>query len=258
MVKPEHREDTAGAIGLLIAGLGPIAVAGALVPFRDEINHTNVALVYVVIVVLAAACGGRWVGATAAVVSTLSFDFFFTRPYQRLTIASRDDIETTILLLAVGLMVGEIVVWANRARRARDRKSDEIAALRRVADQVAKGSTATAVREFVEGELIALLSLRDCVFEQLPYRSKLPRMQRSGSVDTTTHRFVRGGFALPKEGVEIAVLSRGDEVGRLVLMPDPDVGISIEERVVAIALADQLGAALATGRPNHTKNGATA
>jgi hypothetical protein len=41
------------------------------------------------------------------------------------------------------------------------------------------------------------------------------------------------------------VLGRGQTFGRLVLEPDPNVGVSIEERVVAVALSDQLGAALA-------------
>ena len=41
------------------------------------------------------------------------------------------------------------------------------------------------------------------------------------------------------------VFGRGRQFGRLVLVPDPAVGVSIEERVVAVALADQLGAAFA-------------
>jgi hypothetical protein len=34
-------------------------------------------------------------------------------------------------------------------------------------------------------------------------------------------------------------------VGRLVLEPDPEVGVSLEERIVAIAISDQLGAVMA-------------
>ena len=41
------------------------------------------------------------------------------------------------------------------------------------------------------------------------------------------------------------MLGRGKTFGRLVLVPDLSVGVSIEERIVAIALSDQLGAALA-------------
>jgi hypothetical protein len=44
-------------------------------------------------------------------------------------------------------------------------------------------------------------------------------------------------------------------LGRLVLEPEPDVGVSIEERVVAIALSDQLGAVLAAELDAPKTNG---
>jgi K+-sensing histidine kinase KdpD len=248
-------QDTATALGLVVAVLGPLAVAGVLVPFRDDINTTNVALVFVVVVVVAAAFGGRWVGATAAVVCTMSYDFFFTRPYQSLTIDQADDIETTVLLLAVGLIVGEIVVLANRARIARDRGRDEIASLHRISAAVAMGAPPAQVQAAVESELRALLSLRGCEFERAPYDHLLPSLERSGSVETTVHRYVGGDFALPAGGLAIPVFVRGVEVGRLVLEPRPDVGVSLEERIVAVALADQLGAAIGAD-DNHTNNGA--
>jgi hypothetical protein len=249
--------ETGAAIGLAIAAVGPIAVAGVLVPLRDDMTHANVALVFVVLVVLAAAFGGRSVGATAAIMSTLSFDFFFTRPYQSLTITDGDDVETTLLLLAVGLIVGEIVVRANRVRIARDRGRDEITRIHRVAEQVANGADVRTVSRTVQRELMALLSLRDCRFERLPYPSTLPRLERNGTLATTVHRYVGGDFALPPEGVAVPVLSHGDEVGRLVLVPDPKIGVTLEARIVAIALADQLGAAIAADNTDHTNNGAS-
>src|SRR2546430_13456825 len=39
------------------------------------------------------------------------FDFFLTRPYERFAITRRADIETTILLLVIGVAVTEIAVW---------------------------------------------------------------------------------------------------------------------------------------------------
>jgi hypothetical protein len=41
------------------------------------------------------------------------------------------------------------------------------------------------------------------------------------------------------------VVARGRTFGRFVLEPDTSKGVSIEERIVAVALVDQLGAALA-------------
>jgi hypothetical protein len=114
---------------------------------------------------------------------------------------------------------------------------------------MARGDPVASVIERIEQELVALLSLRGCRLERPPFTGHLPRLERGGAVDTPARRFVRGEFALPEEGVEITVLARGREVARLVLEPDPGVGVSLDERVVAVALADQLGAALASDRP---------
>ena len=49
----ERGERTTGnrLIGVALGGLGAIAVAVVLVPFRDEIDNTNLALILVLVVV---------------------------------------------------------------------------------------------------------------------------------------------------------------------------------------------------------------
>jgi hypothetical protein len=252
---PDGPDDRLVAAGLGVGALGPIVVASLLVPVREHIASANTALVFVVVVVLAAALGGRWTAITAAIVSAMSFDFFLTRPYGSLKIDDTDDIIATVLLLAVGLIVGEIVVWAHRGYRQSRRGRDEIARLHRVAEQVAGGGRADDVLESVRAELSQLLSLRACELEQPPFGVPLPRLERNGSIDTPRRRIVRGEFTLPVEGVEIPVLGRGRQLGRLLLEPEPDVGVSIEERVVAIALSDQLGAVLAAELDAPKANG---
>jgi hypothetical protein len=239
---PGERLVTAG---LAVAALGPIIVASLLVLVRDETASANTALVLVVVVVIAAALGGRWPGVIAALVSAICFDFFLTRPYGSLKIDDADDIVAAILLLVVGVIVGEVVVWAHRGHRQSRRGRDEIARLHRVAEQVATGRSADQVLASVCTELTQSLSLRTCAFERPPFGVQLPRLGRNGSIETPHRRFARGEFTLPHDGVEIPVLGRGRQLGRLVLVPEPDVGVSIEERIVAIAISDQLGAALA-------------
>jgi hypothetical protein len=73
----------------------------------------------------------------------------------------------------------------------------------------------------------------------------LPRIERTGAVDGAHRRWLGGEFTLPGLGAEIPVVARGRDLGRLVLIPDVSVGVSLEERIVAVALVDQLGAALA-------------
>jgi hypothetical protein len=235
-------------VGYVIGGLGPIAVAALLTLVRGDVDNANLALILVLVVVLAGVIGGRGPGLVAALVTTLSYDFFLTRPYLSLSIDSADDVETTLILLVIGVVVGQIGVVARRRRSAAARGADEIARLHRVAERVANGAPVGEVMPEVCTELEGLLDLEGCTFEPPPVGPPLPRLERSGAVTgATTRRFVGDALALPPEGVEIPVLGRGHQLGRLVLDPgkEPARGVSIEERIVAIALSDQLGAAMA-------------
>ncbi len=264
MASARRDEWDTTAAGFAVAGLLPILVGGALVAVRGEVDTTNLALVLVLVVVLAAMLGGRAAGAIAAVVSAISFDFFLTRPYLTLQIDSADDVETMVFLLVIGLLVGELVTRARRHRGRADRGADEIARLHRVAELAATGADVDDLVLAVEEELTGLLDLVVCRFEptsagKAPDEAAtlvLPLMERNGAIsgEGTSRRFVAGEFALPSQGVELPVLGRGRVVGRIVLTPDPHAGASLEERVVAVALSDQLGAAIAASPDQLTPN----
>lgn len=237
------------AVGMFIGVVGSILVAGLLSEAGDWASPTNVALVLMVIVVLGAAAGGRLAGAVSALAAALSFDFFQTEPYHTLRISSRDDIETAILLLIAGLVVGQIAARAQFIRVAVEQGRSEIRRITHVAELVAEGDPAAEVIDAAADELTRLLSLRSCRFELPPYGESLQRLERSGVVIPPKQRITvshmgRHGLEFPAEGVELPVLQRGREVGRFVLVPEPGQGASLEQRVVAVALADQVGAAV--------------
>lgn len=246
-----ERDTSLPLLWVGLGGLIPLGAAMVLVPLRDHIRNANVALVLVALVVLVAAGGGRQAGAVAAVVSALSFDFFFTQPYLRLRVASGDDVETTVLLLIVGLVVGTVSVRGRYARSSAEARRGEVKRIYRLAELVAKGDDASDVIMAAQAELTSLLNLRDCRFEAPPFSSTLERLERSGVVSWSQYRFRDGGFELPPDGVELPVLGRGQVLGRFVLEPKPDIGVSLEQRVVAVALADQVGSVLASPNPGR-------
>jgi hypothetical protein len=231
--------------GIAIGGLAPIAVAMLLVPLRDEIDNANLALILVLVVVVVASLGGRRAGAMAAVTSTLAFDFFLTRPFLSARVESADDIETLLILLAVGLVVGELAARARHARRDQELAAAAVQRVHRVADTIARGEPLDVVLGSVQAELTDLFGLWDCWLELPPFLWVIPRLDRSGTVEGADHAWLDAGFALPRDGVELAVVARGDAVARLVLLAGPDTPASLDQRVVAVALADQLGAAMA-------------
>jgi hypothetical protein len=242
-VRRDERESAVA--GIVIAALAPIAIAALLVPLRDTIDNTNVALGLVLVVLTAALTGGRTAGAVASISAVLAFDFFHTQPYLSLTIDSGDDILTTALLLPIGLLVGNVAVRGRRARREARSAADQMHRVHRIAELTANGAETRVVLEETQDELVDLLGLREAHFEALPYDDvDLPVIERGGAVSTDRHRYTLDGFELPADGAVLPVLARGRPVGRFVLVPTPGTGVSLERRIVAVALADQAGAAL--------------
>ena len=68
------------------AGFVASLLIGVVVePFRDTVGLENVALGYLLVVVVTAAVGGRAAGLISALSAALSYDFFLTTPYHSLT-----------------------------------------------------------------------------------------------------------------------------------------------------------------------------
>src|ERR1700712_127789 len=86
------------AAWLVASLLGPFVLAALCIPFRSSLARTNLALVLVVTVVLAASGGRRLPGVLAAVSAGVGFDVFLTRPYYSLTISHRNDFEALLFL----------------------------------------------------------------------------------------------------------------------------------------------------------------
>src|SRR5882724_11861566 len=250
-----HRHPNEGrGIDIALGGLAPIVVGAALVVVRGHVASVNVALVLGIIVVASGALGGRAAGMVSALTAAASYDFFHTRPYLSLLIHDADDIEMTILLLVLGLVSGQLAWQTRVAARERDGGRGGLDQIRRLADQVAQGNESADVIAAARSELIDLLHLVDCQFEAAPFHDRLylPQLQRTGVVAHRRYRMQPGGdleVELPAEGIALPVLSRGQIVGRFILDFGPGAGATLEQRVVAIALADQVGASLALYPP---------
>ena len=210
---------------------------------RGDFFATNAALVLVLSVLAAAIVGGRWGGVVSAAVAALCFDFFFTRPYYSFTINTRDDLETTVVLLVVGMVVGELVVRARRSQRLALEHQREIDQIRRVAELAAGGGSNGRLITVVEHELMDILGALAARFERPPYPTTLVRLGHGVLTvpgnDGTPQR--PGG---PRNEVELPVWGQGREIGRLVVVLPRDAtaaAVPSDARALAIALVDQLG-----------------
>jgi K+-sensing histidine kinase KdpD len=237
---------TRNRIAVLVALLGPFVMSAGLVPFRDSFANTNAALLLVLVIVAVAVSGNRLAGGLAALSAAVWFDFFLTRPYQTFAINDRDDVETTVLLLAVGVGVTELAAWGYRQQADAHRDAGYLHGIRAAAEAVATGGSSSDLIEAVSGQLTRLLGLRTCRFQYgVAGLGKPARLRSDGVIELNGHVWDVEMNGLPTDhGIELLVESKGQLQGRFLLSALPDTHPSMAQRLVAVTLADQVGASL--------------
>jgi K+-sensing histidine kinase KdpD len=231
-----------------------LAIAGALVGVRDDLDNANVALILMAIVVVAGIVGGRVAGITVASVASLSFNFFHTQPYESLRIHHGNDVLTVALLFASGLVVGEV---ANRRRKANEvaaSRTVEVERLHDLAHRVVEARPLAEVWDVVRKDLVETLDATDIWFEPADTFSAaaaLPQIAASGFVGGRVYHWVGTGFALPKEGVQLRVGNEQTPLGRVVLRGDAGRAVDIDDRLFALTLMELLALAIAR-RPGES------
>jgi K+-sensing histidine kinase KdpD len=234
------------AIGIAVGALGALVLAGALVPLRDHIPNADFALALVIPVLLGAVLGGRVAALAAAIVAALTFDFVYTKPYLSLRIASKDDVVTFVMLAIVALIGAELAVRTRRGGAAAREARSELDRLYRVAELASRGAELDDVIAAARAELIGLFDLIDCVYQPDRSGPELPRLGHKGAFEHA--RLVAlEEFMMPAGGIEIPVRGRGRDYGRMVLYATGDTVAPLEKRLVAVAIADELGITLASG-----------
>jgi K+-sensing histidine kinase KdpD len=234
--------------------IAPLALSAVLVPFRSSFPNTDAALAMIVIVVAVAAAGNRLAGLVAAVSAAAWFDFFLTRPYETFAINRAADIETTVLLVVIGAAVTEIAVWGRRQYSAASRRAGYLDGINDAGRAVATGDSPSAVADRIAAGLIQLLSLRSCEFQYGMAGIGGPaRLQRDGTITFDGEPYVLLPHGEWPSGVrlELLVESGGRLRGRFLMQPGKYLPTG-EQLLVAVALADQAGAALAATYPAGT------
>ena len=227
--------------------LAPLVACALLTLARDAIDNTNAALILVLLIVGAASTGLRSAGLLAAVSSAAWFDFFLTVPYGRFTIDDRADIETTVLLILVGVAVTEICLWGRRQQAKASRESGYLSGVLSAAEQIGAGSApAAAVIDHVQQQLVAVLGIDTARFQEATSQ-QLPTLEPDGDVTLGVHHIDVDRQGLPTDSeLRLVVGNAGVTHGEFRLTASTHVARpTIEQRRVACLLADQVGAALA-------------
>ena len=255
MLLIDHVRRHARRYSLSASLVVPLVVAAGFVPVRTTFSNVGAALTLVAVIEVMAIIGRRAEGIIATVSAALWFDFFLTTPYDRFTISRRLDLEATICLVVVGLIVTELAVRSRSHRRAASTGANYVTQLAHVA---ARASGAHRIDELVSSvsqELTGILSLRSCHYETVLSGPPYAQIQADGSVVHVGMLWPADDLGIPGPRAEIPCEWRGALLGRFVLSPTPGRPITREQRVVAVALVNVVAASMhdlsADGSPEH-------
>lgn len=225
---------------------GPIAMAWILVPWRSQLDTGDDALFLVVVIVAVATTGRRLAAAIAALVSALAFDFFLTRPYRSFRITSRNDAITGLLLLVVGVAVGQLAARARLHRHQAIESRGDVVLLHSLTELASSGQESRAIIDSALGELQQLLFLRDCHFTRRDPGPLAARITPHGDLTLGDETWPTQDLGLPTRKVDLPVRGNGWLLGHFLLVPTPGRPVPHHRLLVAVAIADQVGTALVT------------
>jgi K+-sensing histidine kinase KdpD len=247
-------EGVGWAVGAFVASL----LIGLLVePFRGTIGLENVVICYLLVVVAAAAIGGRAPGIVAAVSAALAYDFFLTTPYHTLVIDSLAQVITVALLVATGVVVSIGGRVRRRSAAAAEAYADAIRLLHQVTETAAAAGPIDRVA--AEGLQRLLGARRVSILRRSPagftvtvdigeIRSPLDlealtHLDHEGRIPPGHHRVLDGTMVLPLEGVALDLVARQQPVGYLVVLPGGDVPADRTMRLAVAAIANEVAVA---------------
>ncbi len=227
----------------------PIALSLGALPFRGNVSAATVALGLAIIVSLLGALGTRVTAVIAAVTAALCFDILFTKPYGSFSISNASDVETAVLLLIGGLIVGQLSARNRTNKGLIVQGSLDLERIQGIAELMASGAGQEEVVAAVGVELQALLALRSCRFETtLPTRPG-PTIERDGGVSWGHFWWGFQTLGLPGKEISLMVENQQRRRGRYVLVAEPGTKVTREQLLAAVTLADQAGSALGIATP---------
>jgi len=191
-----------GAVGLLLAIL-------ILLPFRDQINSTPIALTFLLVVLFTAVMYGSRPAIVMSIASMLCFNFFFLPPYHTLTIADPQNWIALCAFLITSLIAGELSARAKRRAEESEKKQKEIERLYLELQEMFKKVTqAEALKQSEQ--------LKSALLDAVTHDLRTPLTSMKAAVTTLLAGNEPGStFALDEEGRREMLEVINTEIDRL-------------------------------------------
>jgi K+-sensing histidine kinase KdpD len=215
---------------LVYLGAGPllaIVLGFALTPFRETIGAGSLSFAFVVLTVVISAFGGRGAGVATALASSLSLDFFLTRPYLSLRIQENHDLIAFAGLTVCGLVAASLGSPQRIAALRESRSHAQL--LHQTLGALEEGGPVEPelarllerARQFLPGRALVLRDPSGRVVASSPHPAGLePIPAQAVATDTlltpgTSGSALRRAPALPAEGSRMAIVTHQRQVAWL-------------------------------------------
>ena len=233
-----------------LAALVPLGICAVLSVSDLGLTPATTVLVLVLVVVAAASTGVRVAGIVAAMSSGVWFDFFLTKPYHTLAITNRNDVEAVVLLVLIGAAVAEVALWGHRQQARANRRAGYLDGVLGTAEIVTlAGGSRDELTDHVSGQIRKVLGVSRCRFVNGPVREdRFPVLDHDGDVRRRGHPINVDRDGLPTDDdIALSVVRSHEVLGHYLITSAADITRpTLEQRRVAVLLADQTAAALAS------------
>jgi signal transduction histidine kinase len=147
-------------IWLAVALIMPVLLSLALLRLRGHVSDVLIALVLLTVSAAAVAKGELLLSLVAATSTALSFDYFYTVPYDQLAIRGAQGVLTTVALIAavpalgtwIGRLYGKEAARERELREKAERYAEELAERQGQVEQLAAELTASRRRILAVGD----------------------------------------------------------------------------------------------------------
>lgn len=143
--------------------LGALAAATvAMYAVRPSLDKAHVTLVYLLIVLLASAAGGRGLGLTVAGVAFLCFNFFFLAPYHTFTIENPLDWMILFAFLITSVVAAQLLYRATTTAEEATQRAIEVDRLAALGAETLNAADADEALQAIAGVIRNSVNADEC------------------------------------------------------------------------------------------------
>lgn len=196
-------------MGYLMGAAGVALAVAALLPFRDRVNSTPVALAFLLVVLFTAVGYGSGPAIAASFVSMFCFNYFFLPPYNTLTIADPQNWTALAAFLIISLIAGNLSARSTRRAEEAIRRQKEIEGLYdQLKTMYEKASQADAIQQSEQ--------LKSALLDAVTHDLRTPLTSMKAAVTTLlAGSAAQTSFTLDEEGRREMLEVINTEIDRL-------------------------------------------